>query len=160
VGGVAVVIELPSAEATFALGQRLGQALEAGDFVGLSGELGAGKTLFVRGVAQGLGVPPGQVQSPTFTIINSYGGGRLPLHHADLYRVESADELYATGYFDVLDAGGATLVEWPERIRSAWPAAGLALRFERVSESARRLHVEPRGTRAEALVRALAAPVL
>ncbi|HUB06644.1 MAG TPA: tRNA (adenosine(37)-N6)-threonylcarbamoyltransferase complex ATPase subunit type 1 TsaE, partial [Myxococcales bacterium] len=65
---MAVVIELPSAEATVALGQRLGQALEAGDFIGLSGELGAGKTLFVRGVAQGLGVPPGQVQSPTFTI--------------------------------------------------------------------------------------------
>ncbi|HUB05397.1 MAG TPA: tRNA (adenosine(37)-N6)-threonylcarbamoyltransferase complex ATPase subunit type 1 TsaE, partial [Myxococcales bacterium] len=92
--------------------------------------------------------------------INSYGGGRLRLHHADLYRVESADELYATGYFDVLDAGGATLVEWPERIRTAWPAAGLALRFERVSESARRLHVEPRGPRAEALVRALVVPAL
>ena len=150
------VIELSSVEATLELGERLGRALAPGDFVGLSGELGTGKTLFVRGVARGVGVAAGQVQSPTFTIINSYAGGRLPLHHADLYRLETPDELYATGYFDLLEGRGAMLVEWPERIGGAAPPGGLALRFERVSEKARRLSATADGARAEALLRAIA----
>jgi tRNA threonylcarbamoyladenosine biosynthesis protein TsaE len=151
-------VELASPEATFALGERLGRALRPGDFVALSGELGAGKTLFVRGVAASLGVPAGQVQSPTFTIINGYAGGRLLLHHADLYRVETHDELYATGYFDLFEGDGAMLVEWPERIAGSVPAQALELRFERVSDEARRLHAVARGSRAEALWQLLAAP--
>ncbi|MHB8417101.1 MAG: tRNA (adenosine(37)-N6)-threonylcarbamoyltransferase complex ATPase subunit type 1 TsaE [Myxococcales bacterium] len=153
-----VVIELPSPEATYELGERLGRAIEPGDFVGLSGELGAGKTLLVRGVASGLGVPAGQVQSPTFTLVNSYAGGRFPLHHADLYRIETADELYATGYFDLLEGAGALLVEWPELIPGARPHQGLDLRLERTSENSRRLQAVARGARAEGLLRSCLRP--
>lgn len=149
------LIDLPAPEATLALGERLGRLLAAGDFVGLVGDLGAGKTLFVRGVARGLGVAPGQVQSPTFTLVNSYGGGRVPLHHADLYRLANLDELYATGYFDLLEGAGAMLVEWPERIAGAMPPERLELRFERSSETGRRLHARALGLRAETLLRAL-----
>jgi tRNA threonylcarbamoyladenosine biosynthesis protein TsaE len=147
------VIELPSPEATFDLGLRLGRLLEPGDFLGLTGELGTGKTLFVRGLSKGVGVAEGQVQSPTFTIVNTYAGGRLPLHHADLYRIESRDELYATGYFDLLEGEGAMAVEWVERIPGALPAGRLELRFERTGETERRLKLKAVSPRHEALLK-------
>src|SRR5690348_12674735 len=108
-------VESTSAEETFALGERLGALLRPGDFVGLMGELGAGKTQLVRGIAHGAGVNPREVASPTFAIVYPYRG-RLPLYHADLYRLQDYDELYATGFLDLVDAGGATLVEWLDRI--------------------------------------------
>ena len=101
-----------SLEQTHALGVKLGRLLEPGDFVGLAGELGAGKTALVRGICEGAGVDPDDVTSPTFTIVQSYAG-RLPIHHADLYRLANADELYATGFFDL---EGAALVEWVDRV--------------------------------------------
>ena len=149
------LIELPSPEQTFDLGARLGALLQPGDFLGLTGDLGTGKTLLVRGLAKGVGVAEGQVQSPTFTIVNTYAGGRLPLHHADLYRIESQDELYATGYFDLLEGEGALAVEWVERIPGALPAGRLQLRLERTSETGRRLRLEAVGPRHVALLCAL-----
>ena len=104
---------LTSPEQTHALGVRLGALLAPGDFVGLVGQLGAGKTHFVRGVAEGAGVAPGEVSSPTFAIVHPYQG-RFPLHHADLYRLKDEDELYATGFFDLLGPDSAMLVEWLE----------------------------------------------
>jgi tRNA threonylcarbamoyladenosine biosynthesis protein TsaE len=101
-----------SLEETHALGVKLGRLLEQGDFIGLAGELGAGKTALVRGICEGAGVDPAEVTSPTFTIVQSYLG-RVPIHHADLYRLSSADELYATGFFDL---EGAALVEWVDRV--------------------------------------------
>lgn len=139
-----------SAEETFALGERLGRVLLDLDFVGLSGQLGAGKTLFSRGVAQGAGVPLEDVSSPTYAILQSYRG-RLVLHHADLYRLRGEDDLYATGYFDLLEGGGAWLVEWVEQVPSAQPADALSLRLEVVGAEARRLVVSATGPRAEAL---------
>jgi tRNA threonylcarbamoyladenosine biosynthesis protein TsaE len=150
-----VVIELASPEATFELGGRIAALLQPGDFLGLSGDLGTGKTLLIRGIAKGLGVPDAQVQSPTFTIVNTYLGGRLPLHHADLYRIESQDELYATGYFDLLEGEGALAVEWVERIPGARPTGRLQLRLERTSETARTLRLEAVGPRHEALLRSI-----
>ncbi len=149
------VIELPSPEATFDFGLRLGRLLEPGDFLGLTGELGTGKTLLVRGVSKGVGVAEGQVQSPTFTIVNTYGGGRLPLHHADLYRIESRDELYATGYFDLLEGEGAMAVEWVERIAGALPAGRLELQLDRTGETERRLVLKAISPRHEALLKHL-----
>ncbi len=140
-----------STDETFALGKALGEVLEPGDFVGLTGQLGAGKTLFARGVAQGAGVPLDDVSSPTYSIVQSYRG-RLPLHHADLYRLTSEADLYATGYFDLLDAGDAAfLVEWVEHIPGAAPADALKLRIEVDAPQLRTFHLTTTGPKSEAL---------
>ena len=90
----------PSPEETHRLGVKLGQLLQPGDFVGLIGDLGAGKTHLVRGVAEGAGVAHSEVASPTFAIVYPYDG-RIPLYHADLYRLADYEELYATGFMDL-----------------------------------------------------------
>jgi tRNA threonylcarbamoyladenosine biosynthesis protein TsaE len=145
-------IDLNGPADTHALGQRLGRLLQAGDFLGLSGPLGSGKTALVRGIAEGLGIDLGQVSSPTFAIINTYVGGRLPLHHADLYRVESLDELYATGFFDLGE--GCLVVEWFERIPHAAPDDFLELRLDPAGGDRRHLHLLPHGQRAKEIVQA------
>lgn len=96
---------------TEAVAFRLAQTLRPGDVLAMNGDLGAGKTAFVRGLARGLGYT-GLVQSPTFTIVNEYLGGRLPLFHFDLYRLGSADELYDLGFDEYPDRGGVCAVEW------------------------------------------------
>jgi len=147
-------IDLASPADTHAFGQRLGRLLSSGDFVGLSGGLGTGKTALVRGIAEGLGIDLGQVTSPTFAIINTYAGGRLPLHHADLYRVESFDELYATGFFDLGE--GPLVVEWFERIPKAAPEEFLEIHLDFAGGDQRHLTLTPHGPRYEALERQLA----
>ena len=139
---------------TFALGERLGRLLQPGDFVGLTGELGAGKTLFARGVAQGAGVPLDDVSSPTFAIVQSYAGRSLTLHHADLYRLRDVRDLFGVGYFDLLESGGALLVEWVARIPEAAPADWLSLSLTPEGETERRLDAVAHGPRAEALLAA------
>ena len=99
---------------TEALGERLGRAVEPGTVIAYTGDLGAGKTAFTRGLARGLGYT-GRVTSPTFTIVNEYEGGRLPLFHFDLYRLGSSDELFDIGWEDYLARGGVCAVEWSER---------------------------------------------
>lgn len=142
-----------SAAQTFALGVALGEALVEGDFVGLNGQLGAGKTLFSRGVAQGAGVPLDDVSSPTYSIVQTYRG-RLLLHHADLYRLRTEDDLYATGYFDLLDAGDAAfLVEWVDQISGAKPADALNLMIAVNAPDARVFDVKTSGPKSEALLR-------
>lgn len=150
-GPLSVTLESRSPEDTFALGVALGAALTPRDFVGLAGQLGAGKTLFSRGVAQGAGVPLDDVSSPTYAIVQSYRG-RLLLHHADLYRLSSDDELYATGYYELLEGDGAALVEWVDQVPGAAPDDALHVRLVVVEPEARRLHVTARGPRAEALL--------
>ena len=107
-----------SPEETEALGARLARALEPGAVVAFTGDLGAGKTAFVRGLARGLDVRD-RVTSPTFTIVNEYEGGRLPLFHFDMYRLGSADELFDIGWEDYLARGGVCAVEWSENIAEA-----------------------------------------
>lgn len=121
------------------LGERLGRALAAGDTVALVGELGAGKTAFVQGLARGLGVR-GRVASPTFTIVNEHEG-RVPLFHVDFYRLESAHELANIGFDDYFARGGIVVVEWADRFPEALPADRLDVRIEIVGANARRLHV-------------------
>jgi tRNA threonylcarbamoyladenosine biosynthesis protein TsaE len=142
-----------SPERTHALGVALGRLLEPGHFVGLIGDLGAGKTQLTRGVAEGAGVPPGEVSSPTFAIVQPYRG-RILLHHADLYRLSDEDELYATGYFDLLEAEGAMLVEWLDQIPAAAPAEHLILRLSYVDEHHRRIEASAAGPRHQALLSA------
>jgi tRNA threonylcarbamoyladenosine biosynthesis protein TsaE len=127
-----------SAEATLALGMALGTALREGDFVGLQGQLGAGKTVLARGVAQGAGVDVADVSSPTYSIVQSYRG-RLTLHHADLYRLQGEDDLYATGYHELLGGSGAVLVEWFDQVPGSVPEGALLVRLEALSADARRL---------------------
>ena len=103
---------------TEALGARLADALTTGRVVAFTGDLGAGKTAFVSGMARSLGVEE-RVTSPTFTIVNEYEGGRLPLFHFDMYRLGSADELFHIGWEDYLARGGVCAVEWSENVAGA-----------------------------------------
>ncbi len=107
-----------SEAATQALGRRLGERLAPGAVVAFTGDLGAGKTAFTRGLAEGLGITD-RVTSPTFTIVNEYEGGRLPLFHFDLYRLGSAEELFEIGWEDYLSRGGVCAVEWSENAADA-----------------------------------------
>lgn len=107
-----------SREETEALGGRLASALTKGRVVAFTGDLGAGKTAFVSGMARSLGVEE-RVTSPTFTIVNEYEGGRLPLFHFDMYRLGSADELFHIGWEDYLARGGVCAVEWSENVAEA-----------------------------------------
>jgi tRNA threonylcarbamoyladenosine biosynthesis protein TsaE len=100
---------------TEALGEKFGRAAERGWVIALSGDLGAGKTQFVRGLARGLEIP-GRVHSPTFTLVNEYGGGRLKLFHLDLYRLETAAQILSAGIEEFLQPDGVGVIEWAERI--------------------------------------------
>jgi tRNA threonylcarbamoyladenosine biosynthesis protein TsaE len=145
------VVTSASAEETFALGERLGRVLERGDFVGLDGPLGAGKTSFSRGVAQGAGVPLDDVSSPTYSIVQTYAG-RLPLHHGDLYRLSGEADLFGIGYFDLLESDGAMLVEWVSQVPAARPDDSLSIRIDVLGEHQRSLKVEACGERARRLL--------
>lgn len=108
-----------SPKQTESLGQRLAAQLQGGELIALFGGMGMGKTAFVRGLAQGLGIND-QVSSPTFALVHEYAG-RLPLYHFDMYRVTGWDDLYSTGFFDYLDSGAVMVVEWSENIEAALP---------------------------------------
>ena len=147
-----------SARATHALGVRLGRLLEPGDVVALVGDRGAGKTQLVRGACAGAGVRPGDVSSPSFAIVATYAG-RIPVHHADLYRIGDEDELYGTGFGDLVGGEGALLVEWADRIPGALPEERLtiALAHDPRAPDVRHLTVEGVGARHAELARRLAA---
>ena len=107
-----------SPQETEALGQKLGQKLPAGTVIAYRGDLGAGKTAFTRGLARGLGITD-PVTSPTYTIVNEYLGGRIPLFHFDMYRLHSADDLFDIGWDDYLERQGICAVEWSENVEEA-----------------------------------------
>lgn len=100
---------------TEALGEKFGRAAQPGLVLALSGDLGAGKTQFVKGLARGLGITA-RVHSPTFTLVNEYGGGRLKLFHLDLYRLETPAQIRSAGIEDFFQPEGVTVIEWAERI--------------------------------------------
>ena len=127
-----------SPEETEALGARLAGALESGAVVAFTGDLGAGKTAFVRGLARGLGIRD-RVTSPTFTIVNEYEGGRLPLFHFDLYRLGSADELFDIGWEDYLARGGVCAVEWSERMEELLEPGTIRVDLRRGEDEDRRV---------------------
>jgi tRNA threonylcarbamoyladenosine biosynthesis protein TsaE len=119
---VSGVITSSAEHETRSIASALARDLTMGTVLLLSGDLGAGKTAFVRGLAEGLGIDPGEVTSPTFTLVHEYRGGRLPLIHVDLYRLERAD-LDEIGLDQDLAATGVIAVEWPERLLRTIPAA-------------------------------------
>ena len=129
-----------SAEATRALGAAWAARCAGGEVFALHGPLGAGKTELVKGLARGLGFP-GEVTSPTFSLLHEYLGGRLPLYHFDLYRLGGAEEAVRLGIEEYLEGGGVAVVEWPERIAGAGllPPATEHWEIALVSETARRI---------------------
>jgi tRNA threonylcarbamoyladenosine biosynthesis protein TsaE len=128
-----------SADATRALGARLGQAACPGDVIALSGDLGAGKTCLVQGLAAGLGVG-GLVTSPTFVLVAEYAG-RLPLYHVDLYRTSSLEEIRALGLEEMLHGDGVTVIEWAEKAVPILPARTIYVRIEGAGEEPREIEV-------------------
>ncbi|MGI5963183.1 MAG: tRNA (adenosine(37)-N6)-threonylcarbamoyltransferase complex ATPase subunit type 1 TsaE [Lawsonibacter sp.] len=127
---------------TEALGKRLGEQLKAGTVVAFTGDLGAGKTAFTRGLARGLGISQ-TVTSPTFTIVNEYEGGRLPLFHFDMYRLSSSEELFDIGWEDYLARGGVCAVEWSERVSDALEPGTIFVEICRgVQEDQRKITIE------------------
>src|SRR5712692_4248590 len=110
---MATIISHSPAE-TEALGETWGRAAQEGLVIGLSGDLGAGKTQLVKGLARGLGITA-RVHSPTFALINVYPGGRLTLFHLDLYRLETREQILAVGLVEYLEPAGVTVIEWAER---------------------------------------------
>ena len=115
-----------SPEETEALGERLAQTLTPGTVLAYRGDLGAGKTAFTRGLARGLGYKE-PVTSPTYTIVNEYLGGRLPLFHFDMYRLSSEEDLWDIGWEDYLERGGICAVEWSENVAAATATASTSL---------------------------------
>ena len=111
-----------SPEQTEKLGQKMADLLRPGDVIAFYGDLGAGKTAFTRGLARGLGILS-RITSPTYTIVNEYPEGRLPLFHFDMYRLHDADELFDIGWEDYLARGGVCAVEWSENVASALAGA-------------------------------------
>ena len=130
-----------SADETQALGKKLAESLRPGDVIAYFGDLGAGKTAFTRGIAEGLGVSE-QVTSPTYTIVNEYLSGRLPLFHFDMYRLSSADELFDIGWEDYLNRGAVCAVEWSENVQDAFFGDEIKVTIMKLSDTERKIVIE------------------
>jgi tRNA threonylcarbamoyladenosine biosynthesis protein TsaE len=150
----ALTLTAPTAAALQAVAERLGRLLQAGDVLALVGPLGAGKTTFVQGLARGLEVPADRhVASPTFALVNEHPG-RVPLVHADLYRISDPRELDELGLTDAFDRA-AVAIEWLDRFPEAAPADRLTIEIEIAPDGGRLLTFRPTGARAKTLVAGL-----
>lgn len=125
-----MIYETMSPRETFALGEKIGQGARPGQIICLNGDLGVGKTVFTQGVAKGLGIDE-SVNSPTFTIIQVYEEGRLPLYHFDVYRIGDPEEMYEIGYEDYFFGEGVCLIEWSELIEELVPDNAATILIEK-----------------------------
>ena len=128
-----MIIETNSAKETFLLGEKLGRQARAGQIYTLNGDLGVGKTVFTQGVAKGLGINE-PVNSPTFTIIQEYEGGRLPFYHFDVYRIGDIEEMEEIGYDDYFFGEGICLIEWAELIEELLPEHVISITIEKAPQ--------------------------
>ena len=152
-------LTLRSPSHTEEFGSTIGRRLQRGDVIALAGELGAGKTTFVRGVALGAGFEPHVVSSPTFTFIQEYAGP-LTLAHVDLYRLEQSRELADTGLAEYLNGDFVVLIEWADRLPASWmPNDHLSIHFSHAGKTARRVNVQAFGPRSSGLLHALTSDV-
>lgn len=134
-------------EQTRRLGAHLGKLLRRGDVILLEGEFGTGKTTFTQGIARGLEIDARYVNSPTFTLINEYKGGRLPLYHIDLYRLEGMEQIGTLGLEDYLEGPGVVVIEWPQGAAAWLPDERLTLRLFHLNETKRTLRFYATGAR-------------
>lgn len=142
-----MILETKSPEDTFQIGMRLGKLAEAGDVYTLTGDLGVGKTIFTKGFAKGLGIEE-SVNSPTFTILQIYEDGRLPLYHFDVYRIGSVEEMEETGFEEYIMGDGVSLIEWADLIEEILPRKRTRVLIEKDLEKGfdyRRITVELTG---------------
>ena len=146
-------MESRSPEETLALGEALGRALAEGDVIALTGDLGAGKTWLTKGIAQGIGVAPDEVTSPTFVLMRVHEG-RVRLAHFDAYRLRSGADLLDVGAEEMFYAAAASVVEWADRAEDALPEDRLDVRIEVSGETERRFEMVARGPRSERLLKA------
>ena len=135
-----MTFETNSPAETEAIGAALGKIINPGTVIAYRGDLGAGKTAFTRGLARGLGSSE-MVTSPTYTIVNEYLGGRLPLFHFDMYRLASSDDLWDIGWEDYLDRNGVCAVEWSENVADAMEDP-ISITIEKLGEDSRRITIE------------------
>lgn len=129
---------------TEAFAEQFAKELKGGEVIAFKGPMGMGKTCFTRGLAKGLGFT-GQVNSPTFALVNEYIGGRLPLYHFDMYRIESWEDLYSCGFFDYKDSGGIIAAEWSENIEGALDEDTITVTIERIDDTTRRINIDRGG---------------
>ncbi len=132
---------------TQAIGERLARLCKGGEIICLSGDLGAGKTTFVKGLARGLKIDEKMVNSPTFVIMNLYDQGRLPLYHFDFYRFEKQEEIGGVGYDEFLYGSGVAVIEWSERFGTLMPPENLTIHLGHAGEKERMLKITPYGKR-------------
>jgi tRNA threonylcarbamoyladenosine biosynthesis protein TsaE len=155
------VIETADAGETRSVGASLGRRLQAGDVVGLIGDLGSGKTTFVQGVAAGLDIPSHAViNSPTYTLLAEHIEGRVPLYHFDVYRLSGPNDLHDLAFDEYFDGSGVVVVEWADRIRDALPGDTLfiTLTVADGDDDSRRIEIAATGHRSSALARSLSLP--
>ena len=134
-------------EQTRRLGAHLGRLLEPGDVILLEGDFGSGKTTFTQGIARGLGIDSRYVNSPTFTLINEYKGGNLPLQHIDLYRLEGDEQIETLGLDEYFESDGATVVEWPSGAARWLPDERLSVKLSYINDTKRTLRFYALGER-------------
>jgi tRNA threonylcarbamoyladenosine biosynthesis protein TsaE len=131
-----------SIQETESIAAQLAQSLNAGDCIALTGELGAGKTQFVRGLVMGLGTNPRAVSSPTFVLLNVYPGGRLTVYHLDAYRVAGADDFEAIGFSELLQQQSVVVVEWADRVEKLLPPSRIEVKIETTGEFQRKITID------------------
>lgn len=139
---------------TRSLGEKIGKLLQPGDIICLEGDLGAGKTLFSKGVAAGLGIAEEEVSSPTFTLINEYQG-RLPLYHMDVYRLDDEEAMEGLGLDEYFYGTGTCLVEWANKLGSLTPQEALFIEIISIGENERQISLKPVGERYNELLEEL-----
>ncbi|MBU1183281.1 MAG: tRNA (adenosine(37)-N6)-threonylcarbamoyltransferase complex ATPase subunit type 1 TsaE [Proteobacteria bacterium] len=140
---------------TLSLGEKIGRKLDSKFIIGLSGELGSGKTSFVQGLARGLDVPESYyITSPTYSLIHEYPG-RIPLFHIDLYRIRSRDEIEGTGLYEILDRFGIFAIEWPDYVLNDLGADFLSILFEFAGDDTREIRIAANGEKAAKLMKKL-----
>ena len=137
----AVIHLSDSPEQTEALAAALAQTLRGGEVIALHGELGAGKTQFVRGLLKGLGGNPRTVSSPTFVLLNVYDSGRLPLFHLDAYRVGGSDDFESIGFNELIEQAGIVVVEWASRVAELLPPKRIDVQIDAIGPMVRKIQV-------------------
>jgi len=140
---------------TQSLGEKIGRKLDSKFMIGLSGELGSGKTSFVQGLARGLDIPEGYyITSPTYSLIHEYPG-RIPLFHIDIYRIRSKYEIEGTGLYEILDRFGIFAIEWPDLVINDLDEDFLSIHFEIVDDDTRKISIKAHGERSADLIKEL-----